>query len=35
MVNSIKRLSKSQIIGVIIEIISFIGCCFNIEPFTY
>lgn len=35
MVNSIKRLSKSQIIGIIIEIISFIGCCFNIEPFTY
>ena len=27
MVNSIKRLNKYQIIGVMIEILSFIGCC--------
>ena len=33
MVNSLKRLNKLQIIGVIIEIISFIGCCFNIDAF--
>ena len=33
MVNSLKRLNKTQIIGVIIEIISFIGCCFNIDAF--
>ena len=33
MVNSLKRLNKPQIIGVIIEIISFIGCCFNIDAF--
>ena len=34
MVNSIKRLNKFQIIGFIIQIISFIGCCFKIEAFT-
>lgn len=33
MVNSLKRLNKPQIIGVIIEIVSFIGCCFNIDAF--
>ena len=35
MVNSIKRLGLKRSIGIIIEIISFIGCCFNIEPFKY
>lgn len=35
MVNSIKRVNKMQIIGLIIEVISFIGCCLNIAAFTY
>lgn len=35
MVNSLKRLNKKQIIGLIIEVVSFIGCCFNVEAFTY
>ncbi len=33
MVNSLKRLNNKQIIGLIIEVISFIGCCFNIDAF--
>lgn len=35
MVNSLKRLKKFQIIGVILQIISFIGCYLNIDAFTY
>ncbi len=35
MVNSLKRLRKFQIIGIIIQIISFIGCCFKIDAFTH
>ncbi len=35
MVNSLKRLNNKQIIGLIIEVISFIGCCFNIDAFIY
>lgn len=35
MVNSLKRLNKKQIIGLIIELISFIGCCLNVEAFIY
>ncbi len=34
MVNSIKRLNKFQIIGLLIQIISFIGCSFKIDGFT-
>lgn len=34
MVNSIKRLNKFQIVGFIIQVISFIGCCFKIDAFT-
>lgn len=35
MVNSLKRLKKTQIVVTIIEVISFIGCCFNIDAFKY
>ena len=35
MVNSLKRLKKFQIIGVILQIRSFIGCYLNIDVFTY